>query len=180
MPVSAGRARGYACAKGAGGGTSRAAGTSATVRIPNAGARCGVGRRGGGRPSGVRPLPGKSGTPRHSARAVDEPKRRPNPRLSVRLRQRVVTQQKDFFEPVCDRPGCHEPPAESIRNPARYCCSACRQAVRNVLDRERKWRSRSTLPGRLKRQYEYRASRQRKSQRRGDGTGPAGSRAPPQ
>ena len=48
---------------------------------------------------------------------------------------------RTFFSlPLCDRPGCHESPLTSIRNPARYCCPACRQAVRNVQDRERKWR----------------------------------------
>ena len=49
----------------------------------------------------------------------------------------------------------------STRNPARYCCPACRQAVRNVQDRERKWRSRGTLDGRKKRAIEYQAARQR-------------------
>ena len=68
----------------------------------------------------------------------------------------VVTQQKFFSLPLCDRPGCHEPPVISLRNPARYCCAACRQAVRNVQDRERKWRSRGTLDGRKKRDIEYR------------------------
>ena len=36
--------------------------------------------------------------------------------------------------PFCDRPGCYEPPLKSGRNQARYCCCACRQAVRRVLD----------------------------------------------
>ncbi len=47
----------------------------------------------------------------------------------------------------------------SPRNPARYCCPACRQAVRNVLDRERKWLARDTLDGRTKRGIEYKAAR---------------------
>jgi hypothetical protein len=47
----------------------------------------------------------------------------------------------------------------SLRNPARYCCTACRQAVRNVLDRERKWLSRGTLDGQKKRTIEYQAAR---------------------
>ena len=46
-------------------------------------------------------------------------------------------------------------PRASPRNPARYCCPACRQAVRNVLDRERKWLARDTLDGRMKRTIEY-------------------------
>jgi hypothetical protein len=53
----------------------------------------------------------------------------------------------------------------SSRNPARFCCAACRQAVRNVLDRERKWHSRSTLDGQKKRSIEYEAARLFRSQR---------------
>ncbi len=51
----------------------------------------------------------------------------------------------------------------SPRNPARYCCTACRQAVRNVQDRERKWRSRGTLDGCKKRDIEYQAARRNRS-----------------
>ena len=50
----------------------------------------------------------------------------------------------------------------SLRNPARYCCPACRQAVRNVQDRERKWLARGTLDGRKKRAIEYQAARRRR------------------
>jgi hypothetical protein len=62
-----------------------------------------------------------------------------------------------FFSPLslCDRPGCYEPPVISRRNPARFCCAACRQAVRNVLDRERKWLSRRTLDGQKKQAIEF-------------------------
>jgi hypothetical protein len=67
-----------------------------------------------------------------------------------------------FSAPLCDRPGCYEPTVTSIRNPARYCCPACRQAVGNVHDRERKWRLRFTNDGRTKRAYEYRAARKRR------------------
>jgi hypothetical protein len=67
----------------------------------------------------------------------------------------------------------------SVRNPARYCGPACRQAVRHVHDRERKWRSRGTLEGRTKRAYEYQAARQQRSQRRPDSSAPAPSRPPP-
>ena len=69
--------------------------------------------------------------------------------------------------PFCDRPGCYEPPLKSGRNQARYCCQACRQAVRRVLDRERKWRYRSTLPGRRARAQEYAAARARRSEQHG-------------
>ena len=61
--------------------------------------------------------------------------------------------------PLCDRPGCHEPVMKSGRSQARYCCSACRQAVRRVVDRERKWRFRGTFRGRRRRAQEYQAAR---------------------
>jgi hypothetical protein len=99
---------------------------------------------------------------------------------SQSLRPRVVTQQKLFFAPLCDRPGCHEPPVTSFRNPARFCCSACRQAVRNVLDRERKWLARGTLDGRKKRGLEYQAARRLRSLRRGNATASMPSRASPE
>jgi hypothetical protein len=63
--------------------------------------------------------------------------------------------------PLCDRPGCHEPPLQSGRHHACYCCPACRQAVRRVLDRERKWLRRGTFQGRRARELEYQAARAR-------------------
>ena len=39
----------------------------------------------------------------------------------------------------CDRPGCYEPLPTDSRAPARYCGGDCRQAMRRVRDRERKW-----------------------------------------
>lgn len=39
----------------------------------------------------------------------------------------------------CDRPGCYEPLPADSRAPARYCGGDCRQAMRCVRDRERKW-----------------------------------------
>jgi len=65
-----------------------------------------------------------------------------------------------FSGTLCSRPGCHEPPRKSLRTPACYCSEACRTAVRRVRDRERKWLSRATLAGRIKRSYEYAAARQ--------------------
>src|SRR6185437_11170426 len=88
---------------------------------------------------------------------------RRTPRTSLKLRRRVVTQQKLFSPPVCDRPGCHETPVKSGRNQARYCGPACRQAVRRVRDRERKWLFRSTFQGRCAREREYRTPRVRHS-----------------
>jgi len=67
----------------------------------------------------------------------------------------------------------------SLRNSARYCCPACRQAVRNVLDRERKWLSRGTLDGRKKRTIEYQAAYRRGVFRQGPIPNPEPSRPPP-
>ena len=60
---------------------------------------------------------------------------------------------------ICDRPGCFEPPRTSIRAPADYCGDECRQVMRRVRDRERKWKSRKTKAGRLKRRLEYQDAR---------------------
>jgi hypothetical protein len=87
--------------------------------------------------------------------------------------------QTFFALPLCDRPGCHEHPASSPRNLARYCCPACRQAVRNVLDRERKWLSRGTPDGRKKRAIEYQAARRRRGLLQGRTPDPPPSRPPP-
>jgi len=69
-----------------------------------------------------------------------------------------------IFSPtsMCDRPGCHEPVAKLGRSQGRYCCSACRQAVRRVVDRERKWLFRGTFRGRRAREQEYQAARARR------------------
>src|SRR5262249_20092881 len=64
--------------------------------------------------------------------------------------------------PICERPGCHEPPIKSGRNQAKYCCPSCRQAVSRVLDRERKWLKRGTFQGGRARQREYQAARARR------------------
>jgi hypothetical protein len=85
-----------------------------------------------------------------------------------RLRRRVVTQQMFFRLFFCDRPGCYELPQKSVRNPACYCGRACGEAVRRVLDRERKWQSRGTLQGRCKRASEYQAAHTRRCQQRHD------------
>lgn len=76
--------------------------------------------------------------------------------------------------PMCHRPGCHEAVVKSGRNQSCYCCSACRQAVRRVVDRERKWLWRGTFRGRRAREREYQAARAR---RRGGRQGP-GSATP--
>jgi len=85
----------------------------------------------------------------------------------------------DFFSgDLCRRPGCFEPPVRSPRNPGCYCCAACRQAVRNAEDRERKWLSRGKLMGRLKRILEYQAARRKRVRGADVGSG-SGPPAPP-
>ena len=66
---------------------------------------------------------------------------------------------KNLPEVFCDRPGCYEPPRESPRAPAHYCGDACRAAMRQVRDRERKYLARKTKAGRLKRRLEYQAAK---------------------
>jgi len=179
-PEGADRARGIACAKVVGASISRGVGTSATARIRNAGGRSTAGKRRGGKPDIASTPTSKPGTRRLRKSAASE--RSPRLRLlrTERLRQRVVTRQKFFSTPLCDRPGCHEHPVSSLRNLARYCCLACRQAVRNVLDRERKWRARGTLYGRKKRTHEYQAARQRRSVKRCHTSTTPPSRPPPE
>jgi len=58
-----------------------------------------------------------------------------NPASADNAWSRSKANSKDF----CNRPGCYEPLPTATRAPARYCGSHCRQAVRRVLDRERKW-----------------------------------------
>jgi hypothetical protein len=81
--------------------------------------------------------------------------------------------------PLCDRPGCHEPPLKSGRSQARYCCSSCRQAVRRVVDRERKWQFRGTFRGRRAREQEYQAARARRRGEQPDTVSATSARAEP-
>jgi len=96
-PEGAGPARGGACVKAASTSTSHGAGTSATAKSRNAGGRSAAGRRRGGRPNIARSPRSKPGMPRQSASAVSAPSPRPKPLNTQRLRRRVVTQQKLFF-----------------------------------------------------------------------------------
>ena len=57
----------------------------------------------------------------------------------ARERQEPWSRSKRNFSDFCDRPGCYDPRPASTRAPSRYCSQGCRQAVRRVLDRERKW-----------------------------------------
>jgi hypothetical protein len=80
---------------------------------------------------------------------------------------------------LCARPGCYEPPLKSGRQQARYCCAACREAVRRVLERERKWRLRGTFQGRQARAQEYQAARARRRGQQHDTTNAMPAPLPP-
>jgi hypothetical protein len=178
-PERADRALENACVRGAVVGTKHGTGTSATAKIRSA---CGwfvAGRRRGARPNVARMTLSKPSTPRQRRIAVSESSLRPSRLRAPKPYPRVVTHPNFFSLPVCDRPGCYKAPKKSVRNRARYCCAACRQAVRKVQDRERKWLSRGTLDGRKKRSFEYRAARKRRVPQQGSITNPSPLRAPP-
>lgn len=73
------------------------------------------------------------------------------------------SRSKKFSADFCDRVGCYDPVRPLSRAPARYCGDGCRQAMRRVLDRERKWLRRNTKAGRFKRQLEYEQARGRRA-----------------
>lgn len=170
---------GLASAAAADGSSFRIARTSAIVGMRSAGSCSAAGRPRVARPNAAKTNKSKPNTPPPNERAVRERSPRPNPLARPTLRPRVVTQQNFFSLPLCDRPGCHEHPQASLRNPAKYCSHECRQAVRNVLDRERKWKARGTLDGRKKRALEYRETRQRREASRGRAPLGSAPRAPP-
>jgi hypothetical protein len=108
-------------------------------------------------------------------------KSRPQPVKKPELAPPRGHAARAFFSwPLCDRPGCYQHPVSSIRNQARYCRAVCRQAVRNALDRERKWRSRGTLDGRKKRAIEYQAAQRRRAFRHAPIANLPPSRPPPE
>jgi len=94
-----------------------------------------------------------------------------SPSTSVRDGARGHAIKKIPAGPICDRPGCFEPPRTSIRVPTKYCGDECCQAMRRVQDRERKWKSRKTKAGRLKRHLEYQEARAKRRQRATMGSG---------
>jgi hypothetical protein len=57
---------------------------------------------------------------------------------------RAWSRSKSFSAPFCDRPGCYEAVRPSRHFHARYCGDDCRQAMKRVRDRERKWLIRNT------------------------------------
>ena len=117
-------------------------------------------------------------------RGQAEDKRSPIDKSSPKGAQACAwSRRKSIPEIFCDRPGCYNPPRSSPRVPTRYCSDACRQAMRRVQDRQRKWQRRNSFAGRYKRQLEYERARRRRQKRWGvtpDGTSggvPAGSDA---
>jgi predicted nucleic acid-binding Zn ribbon protein len=41
--------------------------------------------------------------------------------------------------PLCDRPGCYDPPGGHVHDTRAFCSAECRNALRRVEERERKW-----------------------------------------
>jgi hypothetical protein len=70
-----------------------------------------------------------------------------------------------------------DPRRPSSRATARYCGDDCRQAVRRVLDRERKWLRRNTYAGHFKRRMEYQQERARRAVKPETRTNPASGTA---
>jgi hypothetical protein len=60
------------------------------------------------------------------------------------VQRRAWSRSKSFSAPFCDRPGCYEAVRPSRHFHARYCGDDCRQAMKRVRDRERKWLIRNT------------------------------------
>ena len=57
--------------------------------------------------------------------------------------QRPATIPEKFSSQPCQRPGCYAVFVLQPRSPQqRFCSCSCRQALRRVLDRERRWRQR--------------------------------------
>jgi hypothetical protein len=99
-------------------------------------------------------------------RRREEDKASPIDKSSPRGAQSCAwSRTKRIPENLCDRPGCYQPRRSSPRVPARYCSDACRQAMRRVQDRQRKWQRRNSFAGRYKRQLEYERARQRRQKR---------------
>lgn len=95
---------------------------------------------------------------RHREQCSDEEKQ--DARANNRKQSGVAwSRSRKNSASFCDRPGCYEAPRPSCRCAARYCGDECRQAMRRVRDRERKWLSRKTAAGRFKRCLEYQTRR---------------------
>jgi hypothetical protein len=76
-------------------------------------------------------------------RAMETTTPDPTPVPEAREGQRPGTIPQDFSVRACPRPGCYAVFAvASVWSPRRFCSSACRRALRNVLDREARYRRR--------------------------------------
>lgn len=95
-----------------------------------------------------------AGSPAHSAVPMPTP---------VCVRRRAWSRSNGTTPSFCDRPGCYDAVRASSRWLTRYCGDECAQAMRRVLDRERKWLRRKTSVGRLKRRLEYQAAREKRA-----------------
>ncbi len=74
---------------------------------------------------------------RHSGKSVADDAEPP------REGQRAAENPEGFGNCACDRPGCYDLFVRHPRSPEQHFCSvACRQALRRVLDRERRLRGR--------------------------------------
>ena len=113
---------------------------------------------------------------RNAASAPKPPLNRPT---TSSVNPTVVTEQRNFFRALCQRPGCHEHPAPVVHAPTRYCGPSCREAFHRVRDRERKWLSRRTLDGQEQRAREYRRQRRRPHGDRSGGLSRVGTRDGP-
>ena len=87
------------------------------------------------------------------------PEERAASRVESEETEAAWSRRKKNFASFCDRPGCYAAPRPSCRCTSRYCSDECRQAMRKVCDRERKWLSRKTVAGRFKRALEYQTRR---------------------
>jgi len=143
------RGRGGVCLRGARNATAPGERASA-IAVRNAGRPPEPGRA--GRPSsatGLRRRASRSATDKAgatgSASGIGN-RLRPRP-----LREPRGSSLENFFSCSCDRPGCYVEFDRSRRSPLqRFCCLACRHALKRVLQRERRWRERHCEPARGK------------------------------
>ena len=98
------------------------------------------------------------------AAAERQRRRQPRTKTPVPNTKAWSRSKRIFHGDLCQRPGCYEPPRDSIRTEAKYCGISCRQAMQRVQDRERKWLRRKSYAGRIKRQQEYQSRNARRRQ----------------
>src|SRR5439155_2079731 len=81
------------------------------------------------------------------ARVRTEPTGQPGPRGHAAPPPQVTEPNPTPGTPSCDRPGCYEPAVSFSFFRRSYCGADCRDAVRFVEDRERKWLERGRAMG---------------------------------